>query len=92
VTSEAESNVGVVRVGEVPNTLAPVPVEVVTPLPPLATGRGCASVTTCAVEIVTAVVVPLVWSTKAPDVSPEMAIAVPVVVPALIVLAMFYPC
>ena len=91
MTSEAESNVGVVRVGEVPNTLAPVPVEVVTPLPPLATGRGCARVTTCAVEMVTAVVVPLVWSTKAPDVSPEKFRAVPAVVPALIVELMFYP-
>jgi hypothetical protein len=41
--------------------------------------------------MVTAVVVPLVWSCKAPDVSPAIARAVPAEVPALIVLAMFYP-
>ena len=39
MTSEAESNVGVVRVGEVPLTVAPEPVLVVTPVPPLATAR-----------------------------------------------------
>ena len=40
--ADAEDNeliVGVVRVGLVPNTLAPLPVLVVTPVPPLATAR-----------------------------------------------------
>jgi hypothetical protein len=32
--------VGVVRVGEVPNTTEPEPVEDVTPVPPLATGNA----------------------------------------------------
>ena len=79
-----------VIVGEVPSTTAPVPVLVVTPLPPLATGNGWARVTTCPVEIVTAVVVPFVWRTSCPDVSPEMAIAVPDVVPAEIAELMRY--
>jgi hypothetical protein len=39
-------NNGVTRVGEVPSTLAPVPVEVVTPLPPLATGSVPVTVVT----------------------------------------------
>jgi hypothetical protein len=91
VANVAELNTGVVRVGEVPNTLAPEPVEVVTPVPPEPTGSGWARVTTCAVDIVTAVVVPLVCRTREPDVSPAIAIAVPDVRPALIVDAMFYP-
>jgi hypothetical protein len=46
--------------------------------------------TTCAVLIVMAVVVPLVFSTNAPVVSPVDTSAVPLVVPAEIEL-MFYP-
>lgn len=38
LVAAATPNTGVIRVGEVPNTLAPLPVEVVTPVPPLATG------------------------------------------------------
>jgi hypothetical protein len=89
--ADAAPMFGVIRVGEVPNTLAPLPVEVVTPLPPDATGNGCASVTTCPVDIVTAVVVPLVCKTRLPDVSPDTTIAVPAVVPALIVDAIYNP-
>jgi hypothetical protein len=33
--------------GEVPSTTAPVPVEVVTPVPPEVTARALANVTTC---------------------------------------------
>jgi hypothetical protein len=35
----AAPRVGVTRVGELLNTTLPVPVDVVTPVPPLATGR-----------------------------------------------------
>jgi hypothetical protein len=39
-------NVGVAIVGLVPNTFAPEPVDVVTPVPPEATGKAFANVTT----------------------------------------------
>ena len=42
-------NIGVTRVGEVPNTTAPVPVLVVTPLPPFATGSVPV---TCVVSVI----------------------------------------
>jgi hypothetical protein len=52
----AELIVGVVSVGDVPSTTAPEPVEVVTPVPPEATAKAFANVTTWAELIVTAVV------------------------------------
>ena len=80
---ESELIVGVVIVGLVPNTTAPVPVEVVTPVPPEVTGRALVNVTTCAVLMLNAVVVPLVASCNTPEVSPLMFRAVPLVVPEL---------
>jgi hypothetical protein len=43
--------VGVVNEGEVPNTLAPLPVDVVTPVPPLATAKVPATVTAPVVAV-----------------------------------------
>jgi hypothetical protein len=40
----ATPNTGVTRVGEVASTTAPLPVEVVAPVPPEATGRAAPSV------------------------------------------------
>jgi hypothetical protein len=38
LVAEAAPSIGVTRVGEVPNTLSPLPVEVVVPVPPPTTG------------------------------------------------------
>jgi hypothetical protein len=51
----------------------------------LPTPKQFKTATPCEVLIVMAVVVPLVWNAKLPVVSPAIAIAVPAVVPALIV-------
>jgi hypothetical protein len=69
--------VGVVRVGEVPNTTAPVPVEVVTPVPPLATARVPANVT--APDVAPAGVSPVVPPAKV--VTPPLEAALVQVVP-----------
>jgi hypothetical protein len=81
--------VGVVNVGDVPNTTAPEPVEVVTPVPPEATAKAFVNVTTCPVLIDTAVV-PFVWSASTPvlsalDFSPAEPLTAPL--SALIVTA-----
>jgi len=74
-------NVGVAIVGLVANTTAPEPVDVVPPVPPEATGKAFANVTTWAELTVTAVVgAAPVWITSAPVVSASTEYAVVVVV------------
>jgi len=59
---------GVISVGLVDKTTLPVPVLEVTPVPPEATARALANVTTCAALMVTAVV-PAVCRARTPEAS-----------------------
>ena len=79
--------IGVINVGEVFNTLEPVPVDVITPVPPFATANVPANVTTplVAVEGVNPVVPPLNVDT------PAIPVAEILILPELFVIPMPVP-